>query len=167
MKKTVQDLCEEFKVGRDDIADATGHGRNAKPITAAIERFVRPTLEVQQEIASYFKLEIDDIDWDPIPLSEISERFTELPIVASKDWWRFNGCPKTREGGLRGRTDTDYFFFDCPGCGGKIHPKLGGISSGLHLAHFGYLPYHTLGFNYKCEECGLVSGFKMFVQQDL
>ena len=164
--KDLQTICNDRNISRDDLANDADFGENMRPITSALGRYVRPSTEVQQKIAEALDLDVDQIDWDPIPVHEISEKFTEIPIVSEEDWGRFNGGEKVVHGGLKAETDTDYIYFKCPECGCRFHPRLCGSRYELRRSSPGPLPYHILAFNFACQECGFVSGFKMFIDQD-
>ena len=164
--KDLQTICNDRNISRDDLANDASFGANMRPITSALGRYVRPSPEVQQRIADALDLDIDQIDWDPIPVHEISERFTEIPIVSEEDWHRFNGGDKVSRGGLKAETDTDYLRLKCPECGSRFYPKFCGSRSDLRKPSPGPLPYHVLGFNFCCQSCGFASGFKMPVDQD-
>ena len=54
------------------------------------------------------------------PLAATARDTTSIPIVGSR-WHRFHGTQRVQHGALRGRTYTDYFVFDCPGCNLPFH----------------------------------------------
>ena len=95
---------------------------------------------------------------------------TTIPIVHNR-WWEFHGTHRVQNGALRGRTFTDYFVLDCPGCRVSLHYGIGvrllGVSDHVNERRrcsnrFGP---QILVFEVTCPLCRFRDHFKMSIDQ--
>ena len=102
----------------------------------------------------------------PVPRAVTSPDKTSIPIIADR-WSRYHGTQRVQHGALRGRTWTDYFVFDCPGCNFPFHCGAGirliGVSDPIDKPAPGDI--QVLVFRIECPNCRFKDCFKMEFDQ--
>ena len=163
-KKDVDELLNEQHRTIDDLANAVGYGNMTKGIYMMVYRVIEPIAELKQKTASFLKCDIDEINWETVPVSETS---TTIPVVSDEDWHSASGyglCDEhVRVVIVNDHIASDRIVLICKKCNVEMeHFLLGALEKpSSHL--IGDLPGMLLGGPVRCGKCGRVSGAKFKV----
>ena len=163
-KRTVEELRIEQHRSIDDIANAVGYGDMTKGIYMMVYRVIESIAELKQKTASFLNCDIDEINWETVPVSENS---TTIPVISDGDWHSASGyglCHKhVRVVIVNDHIAKDRIVLICKKCNVEMeHFLLGALEKpSSHL--IGDLPGMLLGGPLRCGKCGRVSGAKFMM----